>query len=158
MKSSINDGTKMLYIIAKAVSRRPTCIWRPGLTNVSLLCLYTLVVGYVLHRHFNIPLKTSDVSIRMASTKKLHNVGTKHNQIITCVHLSTLWLSTDKILVFVLWHWRVNDRVPGVYRVVWNRVSFFVIITHECAARVCYYHQKAAQDSISHGKHLERGC
>ena len=36
----------------------------------------------------------------------------------------------------------VNDRVRGVYRVVWNRVSFLVIITHECAAQVCYYHQK----------------
>ena len=48
--------------------------------------------------------------------------------------------------------------VPGVYRVVWNQVSFLVIITHGCCALVCYYHQKAARDSIPHGKHLERGC
>ena len=36
-------------------------------------------------------------------------------------------------------------------RVVWNRVSFLVIITHECAPK------KLARDSIPHGKHLERG-
>ena len=64
----------------------------------------------------------------------------------------------DYGFIYCLGYWRVNDRVPGVYRVVWNRVSFLVIITHECAARVCYYHQKAARDSIPHGKHLERGC
>ena len=44
-----------------------------------------------------------------------------------------------------------------VFTVVWNRVSVLVIITHKCEARVCY-HQKAARDSISHGKHLARGC
>ena len=48
----------------------------------------------------------------------------------------------------------LTTRVPGVYRVIWNRVSFLVMVTHGCAARVCYYHQKAAQDSIPHGKHL----
>ena len=34
-----------------------------------------------------------------------------------------------------------------VYHVIWNRAS----------ARVCYYHQKAARKSISHGKPLELG-
>ena len=37
--------------------------------------------------------------------------------------------------------------------VVWNRELF-----GDNNTRVCYYHQKAARDSIPHSKHLERGC
>ena len=70
-----------------------------------------------------------------------------------------IYLKTSSSRKLAQWvYWRVNDRVPGVYRVVLNRVSFLVIITHECTVRVCYYHQKAAQDSKLHGKHLEWGC
>ena len=36
----------------------------------------------------------------------------------------------------VLWLW-LCFRAMG-----WNECSFLVRITHECAARVCYYHKK----------------
>ena len=40
----------------------------------------------------------------------------------------------------------MKGRVSGVYSVIWISCRFLVIITHECTARVCYYHQKPTRD------------